>query len=92
MIETRVHLLIQQTYIKSYSVPDSVPGTGITGVNKRVHMFSALTRVYRVFEIGIIPESADILRGYLDVFSASSDLPPLEDDFTYNLGSVSSTY
>lgn len=47
-----------------------MPGTGITGVNKRMHTFPAPTRVYKMFETGIIPEKANKLRVFLDVFSA----------------------
>ena len=36
-----------------YCVPDFVPGTGITGVSKRVHMFPPLTRVHRMLETGL---------------------------------------
>lgn len=46
-----------------------MPSTGITGVNKRGHMFPALTRVYWMFEIGLIPERANILHVFLDIFS-----------------------
>lgn len=60
-------------------------------VNKKAPIFLAFARIYGMFESRVIPEGADILRVCLDVDFAIQWASQLEDYFTYNFSSVSST-